>query len=203
VTDRRTFNRNVALALVALATTARAQQKTKTPRIGILSPIAPLSPPSPNHEAFRQALRELIYVEGRTIEIDFRSADGKLERLPVLAAELVRLKVDAIVTNSEGAIRAAKDATTIIPIIMAVTGDPVETGLIASLARPGENITGLTNLASGLNRKRLELLKEVVAPATRIAVLRYPGEPVRSVVEWNDAQAAAATLGLSLQSVEV
>jgi putative ABC transport system substrate-binding protein len=134
-------------------------------------------PPWPNHEAFRQALRELRYVEGENVAIDFRSAEGWLDRLPALATELVRLNVEVIVTNGEAAIRAATAATSTIPVVMAIVGDPVAPGFVTSLARPGGNVNGLTNLAAGLERKRLQLLREAVPDATRIAVLRSPGNP--------------------------
>jgi len=201
--DRRALIRSIASAFIVWATAGQAQHKAKIPRIGILSPIAPRSPPSPNHAAFQQALRELGYVEDQTIAIEFRSAQGQLDRLPALASELVRLNVDLIVTNGEPAIRAAKDALPSVAVVMAVTGDPVETGFVASLARPGGTVTGLTNLASGLNRKRLEVLKVAFPQVNRVAVMRYPGEPVRSAVEWNEVQAAAPMLGLQLESIDV
>jgi putative ABC transport system substrate-binding protein len=201
--DRRTLIRGAATAAVVLATAARAQPRTRVPRIGILSPYAPLAPPSPNHEAFREALRELGYVDGKTMHMEFRSAQGTLERLPALAVELVRLDVDIIVTNGEPAIRAAKNASSSVAVVMAIAGDPVETGLVTSLARPGGNVTGLTNVAAGLNRKRLEVLKEAFPNVVRVAVMRYRGEPVRSAVEWSEVQAAAAKLELQLSLIDV
>ena len=159
------MNKNLGLFVLALGflTTvyfAQAQQPTKIPRIGYLlgSPLTT----SARREAFRQGLRELGYVEGKNLVIELRSAEGKLDRLPALAAELVRLKVDIIVSAGLGPTRAAKEATNTIPIVMTNEGDPVGTGIVASLARPGGNITGLSTLAPELNGKRLELLKEIV-----------------------------------------
>ena len=135
-----------------------AQQTTKVPQIGYLGGVS-LSANTARHEAFRQGLRELGYVEGKNIAIDWRSADGKLERLPGLAAEMVRVKVDAIVTSGASATRAAKEASNTIPIVMTNDPDPVGDGIVPSLARPGGNITGLSSLAPELNGKRLEILR--------------------------------------------
>lgn len=201
--DRRMFIGAVTGSVLAAPLAAVAQPRATIPRIGFLSPVSTLSPPSTNHEAFRQALRELGYVDGRTIAIEFRSAEGKPEQLSGLAAELVRLKVDLIVTNSELAIRAAKEATSTIPIVMAVVSDPVANGFVAGLARPGGNITGLTNLASGLDRKRLELLRQAVARADHIAVLRYSPAPRDDAIFWQEVQSAAQALGIRLLSVAV
>ena len=146
--------------LLALCGLADAQQAKKVPRIGCLfTPSASASVSL--REAFREGLRQLGYVEGQNIVVEWRYADGRDERLPDLAAELARLKVDVIVTHSTPAIRAVEHATKIIPIIMAVVGDPIAQGFVASLARPGGNITGFTNLSPDLSTKRLELLKEV------------------------------------------
>jgi len=161
----------VILALVS-ARLAEAQQPKKVPRIGFVSASR-----QPWDEAFRQGLRELGYVEGQNIMIDYRYAEGKFERLPDLAGELVRLKVDVIVAGETEAIRAAKQSTSAIPIIMAVTADPVGSGFVASLARPGGNITGLTSLSPDLSGKRLELLKETVTRLARVAVLWNSGNP--------------------------
>ena len=148
---------------------AQAQQPTKVPRIGYLDGAFP-STNAARIDAFRQGLRELGYVEGKSIVIDWRSADGKLDRLPALASELVRLKVDIIVTGGASPTRAAKAATSTIPIVMAPVGDPVGSGFVASLARPGGNITGLSTFAPELGGKRLELLKEVIPKLSRVAV---------------------------------
>ncbi len=141
------------------------------------------------------------YTEGRTIAIATYSAEGRLDRLPSLAAELVRLKTDIIVTSGELGISAARQATRTSPIIMAVVGDPVATGFVTSLARPGGNVTGLTNLASGLEPKRLELLKEAVPRVARVAVLRNPRNRL-SRIYWGETVAAAKTLGVTLRPVD-
>ena len=155
-----------------------AQQPKKVPRIGYLSSIDPARE-SARSEAIRLALRELGYIEGQNIAIEYRYAEGKRDRFPELAAELVRLKVDIIVVaGGAGPIRAAKNATKTIPIVMAGAGvDPVEAGLVESLARPGGNVTGLTNLTRELGGKRLELLKEAVPKLARVAVLYDPASP--------------------------
>ena len=155
---------------------AEAQQPTKIPRIGYLT-AASLSAIAARIEAFRQGLRELGYVEGKNIVIEWRYAEGKLDRLPALAAELVRLKVDVIVTAGPTATRAAKEATATIPIVMAQDNDPVGNGFVASLARPGGNITGLSTLAPELSGKQLELLKEIVPRLSRVAVLGTSTNP--------------------------
>ena len=148
---------------------AQAQQPTKIPRIGLLYAGSP-STQAARIEAFRQGLRELGYVEGKKVTIEYRYAEGKYDRLPGLAAELVRLKVDIIITGGEPATRAAKEATVTIPIVMAQVGDPVGSGLVASLARPGGNITGSSTLSPELSGKRLELLKEIIPGLSRVAV---------------------------------
>src|SRR6266545_4991554 len=147
--------------LSALCSSAQAQQPTKIPRIGFLSASSPAALSS-RIEAFRQGLRELGYVEGKNIVIEWRSAEGKLDRLPALAAELVRLKVDIIVTAGPSLTHAAKEATSTIPIVMTFDPDPVGSGFVASLARPGGNITGLSTLSPEISGKQLELLKEIV-----------------------------------------
>jgi putative ABC transport system substrate-binding protein len=157
--------------LFALCVPAHAQQPTKIPRIGYLSGGFP-SAGAPRTDAFRLGLRELGYVEGKNIVIEYRHAEGKLDRLSALAAELVRLKVDVIVTGGGGgATRAAKEATKTIPIVMAGDVDPVGQGSVTSLARPGGNITGLSTLTPEISGKRLELLKEIVPKLSRVAVL--------------------------------
>ena len=177
-----------------------AQKPAKVSRIGYLS--AGPSGPSPNIEVFREGLRALGYAEGQTIAIEYRYAAGRDDRLPGLAAELVRLKVDLIVTDSSPAARAAKNKTKIIPIVMAASGDPVGTGLVASLARPGGNITGLTHLSPELSGKRLELLKEAFPKASRVAVLWNAANPDK-VSDFRETEAAARALGVQLQSLEV
>ena len=168
----------VAVVLLALGVIAEAQQPKKVPRIGYLSASDPATE-STRAEAIRLALRELGYIEGQNIAIEYRYAEGKLDRFPELAAELVRLKVDIIVVGGGVTlIRAAKNATKTIPIVMMGQGlDPVEAGLVESLARPGGNVTGITNLSRELGGKRLELLKEAVPKVARVAVLYDPANP--------------------------
>ena len=194
----------VAVVLLALGVIAEAQQPKKVPRIGYLSAVDPASE-STRAEAIRLALRELGYIEGQNIAIEYRYAEGKRDRLPELAAELVRLKVDIIVVaGGDTPIRAAKNATKTIPIVMVGAGtDPVEAGLVESLARPGGNVTGLTNLTRELGGKRLELLKEAVPKLARVAVLYDPAIPA-SVLEVKEVlPVAARALGLTIQPWEV
>ena len=158
--------------LLALSVLAEAQQATKKiPRVGFLS-LNPVTVQKDRLEAFREALRKLGYVEGENINIEYRYADNKPARMPGLAAELVHLNVDVIVTTGSSATRPAKDATTAIPIVMMSDNDPVGSGFVTSLARPGGNITGLTNISGDLGDKRLELLKEIVPRLSRVAVFR-------------------------------
>jgi putative ABC transport system substrate-binding protein len=164
--------------------------------------ISSLSGSASRAEAFRQGLRELGYVEGKNIVIEWRSADGKRERGPILAEELVRLKVDVIVTGGSGATRPAKEATKTIPIVMAQDDDPVGNGYVASLARPGGNITGLSSLSAELRGKRLELLKEIVSKLTRAAVLSTSTEP-GNTQGLKDTELAAGALGVKLQYIDV
>ena len=156
--------------LFALCYSAWAQQPKKIPRIGFLGASSP-SAISARLEAFRQGLRELGYVEGKNIVIEYRYAEGKLDRLSALAVELVRLGVDVIVLAGPASIRPAKEATSTITIVMANDADPVGSGVVTSLARPGGNITGLSNLAPEISGKRLELLKEIVPKLSRLAIL--------------------------------
>jgi putative tryptophan/tyrosine transport system substrate-binding protein len=173
-----------------------AQQAGKVPRIGLLRAG---SPPDPMIEAFRQGLRDLGYVEGKNIVIEYRWAEGKNERLPDLAADLVRLGVDVIVPGGNAATSAAKSATKTIPIVMQ-SSDPVGTGLVASLARPGGNITGLSYLVTDLSGKRLELLKETLPKVSRVGLLSHPaGNPV----ELQETQDAARTLRVEVKILEV
>ena len=154
--------------LLALSVPAQAQQPAKIHRIGYL---AARSSPEPRDEGFRQGLRDLGYIEGKNIAIEYRYARGKIEELAGFVAEMVRLKVDVIVATGTPAAQRAKQATSVIPIVMAIGDDPVEMGLIASLAHPGGNVTGVTTLATELRGKMLELLKEVIPRLRRIAVL--------------------------------
>jgi putative ABC transport system substrate-binding protein len=202
VIDRRTFLAGTGALLLAVPLAAEAQPAGKVYRIGFLSPASPSDPRVQRFlAAFRNGLGELGYVEGQTIAIESRWAAGKYERLPGLAAELVRLKMEVIVTAAVPAIRAAKEATSTIPIIMAVVVDPVATGLVASLARPGGNITGLSLMTPELVGKQLEMLKEVVPKASRVAVLWNPANP-GNAPQLRAAEVAARTLGVRLQPLE-
>jgi putative ABC transport system substrate-binding protein len=193
----------IAVVLLAVGVIAEAQQPKKVARIGYISSGDPASE-SNRIEAIRLALRDLGYIEGQNIAIEYRYAEGKQDRFPELAAELVLLKVDIIVVGGDALARAAKNATKTIPIVMMGSGsDPVEIGLIESLARPGGNVTGLTSLTRELGGKRLELLKEAVPKLARVAVLYDPAIPgnVREVKE--DLPAVARALGLTIQPWEV
>ncbi len=191
----------IAVALVAVAVIAEAQQPKKVPRIGFLVAGPPSSYPT-RIEAFQQGLRVLGYVEGKNIFIEYRYAEGKLDRLPDLAAELVRLKVDVIViAGGTPPLLAAKNATRTIPIVFAANADPVGSGFVASLARPGGNITGLSLVAPELSGKRLELLKETVPKVSRVAVLLNPtGAAIGALSA--ETQVAAGSLGVQLQLLE-
>lgn len=197
----------LALALVmatqAAPPAAQAQAPTRVFRIGTLAPGArPAAPDWKKRWALVEGLRELGWVEGQNLVIDDRWADTKTERLPALAAELVRLKVDAIFTRSWPAAVAAKQATTTIPIIMIGSGDPVATGLVASLAHPGGNITGLADLATELSAKRLDLLKETVPKLSRVAVL-WNSADGGMTLRFRSIQSAAPTLGVALRPLGV
>jgi len=199
---RRVFVFICLLSTVLLPTAPGAQQPKKVPRIGYLV-VASISPaPSPRIEAFRQGLRELGYVEGNNIVIEWRSAEGQLERLPALAAELVRLKVDVIVTAGPIPTRAAKEATSTIPIVMTQDPDPVAGGFVANLARPGGNITGLASLAPELSGKRLELLKEIVPKLSRVAVLSTSSQPGNAQI-LREVELPAKAFGVQLQYLDV
>jgi putative tryptophan/tyrosine transport system substrate-binding protein len=190
--------------LPALCYSASAQQPKKVPRIGYLSPGGAATD-STRSEAIRLALRELGYIEGQNIAIEYRYAEGKRDRFPELAAELVRLKVDIIVAaGGNRIIPAVKNATKTIPIVMTGAGlDPVEAGFVESLARPGGNVTGLTNLGTELGGKRLELLKEAVPKVARVAVLYDPANPSSVLSVKEVLPVAARGLGLTVRSWEV
>jgi ABC-type uncharacterized transport system substrate-binding protein len=192
------------VVLLAVEVTAQAQQPKKVPRIGYLSAGNPTSE-STRSEPIRLALRELGYIEGQNIAIEYRYADGEPDRFPELAAELVRLKVDIIVAaGGRRLVPAAKNATKTIPIIMVGTGiDPVEAGFIESLARPGGNVTGIANLTGELGGKRLELLKEAVPKVARVAVFYDPAAPGSALQVKEVLLVAARALGLTLQAWEV
>jgi putative tryptophan/tyrosine transport system substrate-binding protein len=179
----------------------RAQQAAgKLPTIGLLGANTP-SAASQWVAAFVQRLRELDWIEGRTVAIEYRWAEGRSERFAEIAAEFVRLKVDVIVTWGTASVVAAMQVTSVIPIVFASAGDPVGTGLVASLARPGGNVTGLSNQAADVAGKRLELLREVV-PGLRLAILANIGSPI-GVLQMREAQAAARTLGLEFAALEI
>ena len=191
----------IGVVLLAASVCVEAQQPKKTPRIGFLAAVSH-SANSVRFEAFRQGLRELGYVEGKNIAIEWRYADGKPNRLPMLAAELVRLRVDVIVTGGSTATRPAKEATRTIPIVMAQDTDPVGNGFVASLARPGGNVTGLATLAPELSGKQLELMKEIVPKLSHVAVL---GTSTRSgnAQSLKETELAAETLGVKLQYLDI
>ena len=189
------------VAFAICGAVVQAQQPAKIPRVGYLAP-ASLSALAARTEAFRQGLRDLGYVEGKNIVIEWRSAEGKLDRLPALAAELVRLKVDVIVTTGPTGTRPAKEATSTIPIVMAQDIDPVGTGFVTSLARPGGNITGLASLVPEISGKQLELLKEILPRLSRVAVLWASSNPANAQV-LREMERTAETLGLKLQSLDI
>ena len=185
--------------LIALCLPAHAQQPTKIPKIGFLTGGGH---DSARNEAFRQGLRELGYVEGKNVVIEWRAAEIKPGRLAALATELVRLKVDVIVVTGLGDLRAAKEATATIPIVMVVDSDPVRSGFVASLARPAGNITGLSTLAPELSGKRLELLKEIVPKLSRVAAFGT-STSAGNAQELTEVELAAGALGVKLQYVDV
>jgi putative ABC transport system substrate-binding protein len=200
--SKKIFSLALCAMLLALCVSTGAQQPTRIPRIGILAGSS-ASIFSSRAEAFRQRLRDLGYVEGKNIFIEYRYAEGKLERLPDLAAELVRLKVDVIVTGGSPNILAAKKASATVPIVFVGAADPVGSGLVFSLARPGGNITGLSIMAPDLDGKRLELLKEAFPKVARVAFLWVGSGGARGNLTLTDMEAAAKALGLKLLSLPV
>ena len=195
--DRRTFLAGTGAGLLAAPLAAEAQEAGKVARIGVLNSG---SPPAPFVESFKQGLRELGYVDGRNVSIEYRWAEGRDERLPGLAADLVRLKVDVIVASSQAAV-AAKHATTAIPIVMPIITDPVRLGLVASLARPGGNATGFATQNDELPGKWMELVKETLPKVSRVAVLFQP--TYDGGVQLKASEAAARSLGVRLQALKV
>jgi putative tryptophan/tyrosine transport system substrate-binding protein len=189
----------MGLALLICAVAAQAQQPTKVPRIGYLA-ASIISAES--RAAIHQGLRKLGYIEGQNIKIEYRYAEGKFKRLPILAAELVRLKVDAILTAGSTATRAAKEATSTIPIVMIQDNDPVASGFVASLARPGGNITGLSTLRPEVGGKRLELLKEIVPGLSRVGVLGASDNPGNAQA-LTEVEAAATAIKVQLQYLDI
>jgi putative tryptophan/tyrosine transport system substrate-binding protein len=194
--NKKITSRALIVMLLALSFPVEAQQPKKVPHIGYLTDVG--SAPA---EAFVQGLRNLGYVEGRNVVFEFRTTGGKSGRYPELADELVGLKVDVIVAGGAGAIRAAKNASATMPIVMAHVNDPIALGLVASLAHPGGNITGISNLSPELSGKRLELLKEVIPKVYRVAVLAYRGVAMQTSIK--ETEAAAQSLRLQLQLLEV
>jgi putative ABC transport system substrate-binding protein len=199
--SKRTFVFALGAIFLTLSLPSEAQQPTKIPRIGHLIATSPSASPA-RIEAFRQGLRELRYVEGKNIIIEWRYAEGKLDRLPALAAELVGLNVDVIVSAGPPDTRAAKQATGTIPIVMTQDADPVGSGFVASLARPGGNITGLSTLAPELSGKRLELLKEIVPKLSRVAVFGTSTQP-GNAQSLEEVELVAKAFGVKLQYLDV
>src|SRR5262249_10329223 len=191
----------LGVMLLTVNVSAEAQQAKKIPRIGVLVPTSP-SFYSARIKAFQQGLHEHGYIEGKNIMLEYRYAEGKQDRFPELATELVGLKVEVIVTASEAAVRAVKKASSTIPIVFTTASDPVASGLVASLARPGGNATGLTIIAPELDGKRLELLKEAFPKVTRVAFFWRIGGP-RGNLTFSDTEAVAKGLGLQLQPLGV
>jgi len=197
--DRRTFLSSLTLGLLAAPRTAEGQQAEKVYRIGFLGAGSP-SGYAPFVEALRLGLRDLGYVDGKNLAIEYRWAEGKLERLLSLAQELIRLNLDVLFVATTPGSLAAKAATTTIPIVFVAVADPVGVGLVPNLARPGGNITGITHIVAELTGKRLELLKEIVPSASRIAVLVNPDDP-NAPFQIRNAEAAARTLSVQLHPV--
>jgi putative tryptophan/tyrosine transport system substrate-binding protein len=198
--DRRAFIAG-ALGLLAAPLAADAQPAGKVYRIGVLE-VVPVASNAANLSAFRQGLRELGYVEGQNVVIEYRSADGRAERFPDLAIELIRLNVDVIVTRGTPAALASKHATRTIPIVMASSGDPVATGIATSLAHPEGNVTGLSAFAVEIQTKQLELLREMVPRLARITFLFNMSNPVLQA-QWQEAEPVARSMGLQPQLLDV
>jgi putative ABC transport system substrate-binding protein len=192
----------LCVMFLALCASAQAQQPKKVARIGYLTGATP-DGQSARIEAFQQGLRELGYIEGKNIVIEYRYAELKPDRLPALAAELVRLKVDVIVTSAAGLTRAAKNATNTIPIVFKQDGDPVANGFVASLARPGGNITGLSNLSPEISGKQLELLKEIIPKLSRVAVLGTSVINPSNAQQLREIELAAGAFKVALQYLAV
>jgi putative tryptophan/tyrosine transport system substrate-binding protein len=198
---KRFFSLALGTLLLALCFSAQAQQPTKIPRIGYVSGSGDPNNPGPSVEEFRKGLRDLGYIEGKNIRVEYRYAEGVRDRIPSLVAELVRLKPDVLVFHDTSAMLAAKQATKTIPIVMVATQDPVATGIIDSLARPGGNITGLTRLTRELSGKRLELLKEMAPGISRVGLLLAANATIGNAGEYYEA--AARALKIPLQSLAV
>ena len=191
----------LAVSLILAPLAAGAQPPGKVYRVGVLETTS-MALNAANLEAFRQGLRELGYVEGHNFKIEYRSADGRRERFPELATELVRLKVDVILTRGTPAVIAAKNATGTIPVVMAANGDPLLSGVVAGLARPGGNVTGLSAIVVEVTGKRLELLREVVPGVSRIAALFNMSNP-NNALQWKETEIVAPSLRVQLQLLDV
>jgi putative ABC transport system substrate-binding protein len=198
---RREFLGVLGGAAAAWPLAAQAQQPRKLPSIGFLGPSTP-SVSSHWAAAFARRLRELGWIEGRTVAIEYRWAEGRNERFAEIAAEFVRLKVDVILTTGTTSVQAAKQATSVIPIVFAIAGDPVGAGLVDSLARPGGNVTGLSNQSTDLAGKRLELLRDVLPGLRRLAIIANAGNPY-TMLEMGEVRAAARVLGLDVATLEI
>ena len=200
---KRIFLLALGAMLFALSSPADAQQVARIPRIGFLSVSGDPKAPGPWVEAFRQGLRDLGYTEGKNVLVEYRYIEGKLDRIPSLVAELVQLKIDVLVLVALSSIRAAKQSTKTIPIVMAINGNPVTLGLVDSLARPGGNITGLTSLNRELSGKRLELFNEVVPRISRVGILTDATSTTGSSTGLEEYEAAARAIKMPLQSLKV
>jgi ABC-type uncharacterized transport system substrate-binding protein len=199
--ERRTFLGALTGGLLTAPLAAEAQQAGKVYRIGVLETTSPTLNAA-NLDAFRRGLRELGYVEGHNFTIEYRTADGRPERFPGLAAELVRLKVDVIVTRGTPAVMAAKNATGTIPVVMAASAEPVLSGVVSSLAGPSGNVTGLSAMVVQVSGKRLELIREVVPGVSRVAALFNMSNP-NDALQWKEMESAAPSLRLQLQLLDV
>src|SRR5215813_11166463 len=199
--NRNVFSIVLGLSLLVFTVLAEAQQPTKIRRIGYVSGSGPVTS-DPRFDALRQGLRDLGYIEGKNILLEYRYAEGKQDPIPSLVAELVQLEVDVLVSPSLPAVRAAKQATKTIPIVMVFNADPIATGIVDSLAHPGGNITGLTRLTRELGGKRLELLKDVVPRISRVGVL-WDADEASAAIGFKEYQTAARALKIQLQSMEV
>jgi putative ABC transport system substrate-binding protein len=207
IVRKKTMGKKILLSacatlILASLLPAEAQQSAKIPRVGLVSSTGDPRSPGPLVEAFRQKLREHGYVEGKNIQVEYRYAEGKLERVPRMVEELIGLHVDALFVSSVPAIRAAKRATTDVPVVMITTIDPVTTGIVQSLSRPGGNITGITSLTRDLRKGAVELLKETVPGILRVAIL-WNSEGRTSATPLKDYEAAAGSRRIQLQSLEV
>jgi len=200
---KRTFPLAVVILLLALSFPARAQQPNKVPRIGFVTGSGDPNKPGALVEAFQQGLRDLGYVEGKNILVEYRYIEGKRDRISGLVAELVQLKVDVFVSPTQSVILAAKQSTRTIPIVMAINGNPVTLGLVDSLARPGGNITGLTSLNRELSGKRLELFNEMIPRISRVGILTDATSTTGSSTSLEEYEAAARAIKMPLQSLKV